>query len=78
MIARAPEELGAEEEGIVDGAAQRLPAHGRIRSVKIGEKGGRIGSEFPGIVVASSVGEAEIEIGGFAKVAVGAQMADDA
>src|SRR4029453_15907260 len=74
----APEQFGAEEEGVVDGAAQWLPAERGVGSIEIGEKPGGIGSQLSRVVVAARVRDAEIEVGGFGEVAVGAEMADDA
>src|SRR6267143_1307511 len=72
LVTRAPEQLGAEQEGIVDSAAQRLPAECRVSAIQIGQE---VRAE---IVVAARVGEAEIQVGGFAQVAISAQVADDA
>src|SRR5207245_2023479 len=55
-----------------------LPAQRGIGGIKIGQECGWIGGEFAGIIVAVSVGDSKIEVGGFAEIAVGAQMADDA
>src|SRR5258708_11691273 len=79
LIARAPEELRAEEEGMVDGAAERLPAEGRICAVQVGHETGRIERCADArTVVAPSVRSTEIEVGGFAEVAVNAEMPDNA
>src|SRR5882724_5828517 len=78
LVACAPEEFGAEEERVVDGAAERLPAQRGIGGIEISQECGWIGGEFAGIVVAVSVGDSKIEVRGFAEIAVGAQMADDA
>src|SRR5260370_9728574 len=72
LVTRAPEELGAEQEGIVDSAAQRLPAECRVSAIQISQKVRAV------VVVAARVGHAEIEVGGFGQVAIGAQVADDA
>src|SRR6266481_8326837 len=71
LVTRAPEELGAEQEGIVDSAAQRLPAECRVSAIQISQKVRAV------VVVAARVGHAEIEVGGFGQVAIGAQVADD-
>src|SRR6266436_698078 len=79
LIARAPEKFIAEEEGVVDGAAQGLPAESGIGAVEIGEETGSIeNGADAGIVVAAGVGNPEIEIGGFAEIAVSAEMANNA
>src|SRR5712691_167472 len=72
LVARAPEQLGTEQEGIVDGAAERPPADGRVSAIQIGQE---IRAE---VVVAACVGDAEIEVGGFREIPVGAEVADDA
>src|SRR6202165_2279890 len=72
LVTRAPEQFGAEQEGIVDSAAQRLPAECRVSAIQIGQE---VRAE---VVVAARVGHAEIEVGGFGQVAIGAQVADDA
>src|SRR5713101_652076 len=72
LVALAPEKFGAPDNGVVDGAAQGLPAERGISAVKIGEG---VGAEF---VVAAGVGSAEVNVGGFAEVLVGAEVADDA
>src|SRR4029077_459554 len=40
LVACAPEEFGAEEERVVDGAAERLPAQRGIGGIKIGQECG--------------------------------------
>src|SRR5438874_1465197 len=72
LVTRAPEQLGAEQEGIVDSAAQRLPAECSVSAIQIGQE---VRAE---VVVAARVGEAEIQVGGFGQVAISAQVADDA
>src|SRR6266851_7549110 len=72
LVARAPEQLGTEQEGIVDGAAERPPADGRVSAIQIGQE---IRAE---VVVAACVGDAEIEVGGFREIPIGAEVADDA
>src|SRR6266446_330379 len=79
LIAGAPEKFIAEEEGVIDGAAQWFPTECGVGAIEIGEETGRIESGADaGIVVAASVGNAEIEIGGFAEIAVSAEMANNA
>src|SRR2546430_15104819 len=79
LIAVAPEKLGAEEQRIVNGTAERLPAKRRVRAVKIGDEVGRIESRTnTGAVVSARIGEAQVDIGGLAQIAVRAQVADDA
>src|SRR5260370_27238238 len=79
LIASAAEELGAEKERMIDGAAERLPTEGRIRAVQIGEKTGRIERCADArSVVAASVRSTKIEVGRFAEVAVDAKMANSA
>src|SRR5437870_302761 len=70
LIAMAPDQFGAREEVMVDGAAQRLPAQGGVEAVELGVKGGA------DVVMPESVGEAEIHVGGLAQVAVAAQVSD--
>src|SRR5712691_8699032 len=43
LVAGAPEQFCAEEERMVDGAAERLPTKSGIRAVEIREEKGRIG-----------------------------------
>src|SRR5260370_5670556 len=79
LVAGAPEQFCAEEERMVDGAAERLPTKSGIRTVEIREEKGRIEScADGGIVVTAGVGGTEIKIGRFAEVAVDAKMADNA
>src|SRR5260370_30621492 len=79
VVAGAPEEFVAEEEGMVDGAAERFPTEGGIGGINVGQKiFGIRGSADSGSIVAAGVGTAEIDIGRFAKVAVKTKMADDA
>src|ERR1700730_668931 len=78
LVARAPEELRAEEEVFVDGASQGLPAKRRVRTIEVGEKGGRIWRGGQPCTVPSRVRDAEIEIGGFVEVPVAAQVAHHA
>src|SRR5882672_1522124 len=79
LVARTPEKFIAEEEGVVDGPAQWLPTESGVGAVEIREETRRIESRADaGIVVAASVGNPEIEVGGFAEVAVSAEMADNA
>src|SRR3989441_3961529 len=79
LVAGAPEQFCAEEERMVDGAAERLPTKSGIRAVEIREEKGRIEScANGGIVVTAGVGGPEIEVGRFAEVAVDAKVADNA
>src|SRR5579872_7270491 len=64
-----PNELAAADEGTVDGAAERLPAHGGIDAVKL-----IFGVEQR--AVAAREGTAERAVGGFGDVAIGAQVLD--
>src|SRR6266852_2262556 len=76
LIARAPEQLRTEQKILVNGAAQRFPAQRDVRSVEIGQEiGTKIRSE---IAVASRIGDAEIEVGGFAEIPVTAEVSNDA
>src|SRR6267143_396036 len=78
LVAGAPEKFVAKQEGVVDRAAQRLPTESGVGGVKIGEETGRIESGADaGIVVAAGIGHTEVEIGRFAEVAVGAEVADN-
>src|SRR5262249_21956597 len=63
LVARAPEKFGAEEERIVNGATQRLPAQRGIGAIKIGQKGRRIGAKKASVIVAAGIGDAEVEVG---------------
>src|SRR6267378_2900986 len=79
LVACAPEKFIAEEEGVVDGPAQWLPTESGVGAVEIREETRRIESGADaGIVVAARVGNPEIEIGGFAEIAVSAEMANNA
>ena len=71
LVAVAPEKFIAPENGMIDGAAKRLPAKGGVGAVEIGEEAGAE------LVVAAGVGDAKIEIGGFGKIAIGAEVSDD-
>src|SRR5450759_3042253 len=64
-----PDEFAARHEGVIDGAAQRLPTQGGIGAVEL------IVAVGEG-AVAARVGSAEIDVGGFREIAVGAKMAD--
>src|SRR2546425_1115218 len=72
LIAMAPDQFGAGEEVMVDGAAQRLPAQGGVEAIELSVKGGA------DVVMPESVGETEIPVGGLAQVAVAAQESDRA
>ena len=37
-MALAPDEFGAKDEGVIDGAAQRLPAQGGIHAIEVGQE----------------------------------------
>src|ERR1700674_180705 len=64
---------------MVDGTAKRFPAKSGICAVKIGEEIGRNkGRAYARTVVTASVRNTEVEVGGFAQVAVGANVADNA
>src|ERR1700730_19143227 len=76
LIARAPEQLRAEQEILINGATQWLPAEGSVRSVQVGEETGT-GVE-PQVAVTSRIGKAEIEVGRFGQIRVAAEVADDA
>src|SRR3989442_998403 len=76
LIAWAPKEFGAEEERMVDGAAERLPTESSVGGIKVGQEICK-GCADARVVVAAGVGSAEIDIGRFAEVAVEAKMADD-
>src|SRR5438309_2083526 len=79
LIAVAPEKLGAEEQRIVNGAAERLPAKRCVRAVKIGDEVGRIERRADAsAVVSARIGDTQVDIGGLAQIAVRAQVADDA
>src|SRR3989449_10478316 len=79
LIACAPKEFGAEEERMVDGAAERLPTESGVGGIKVGQEiCGIKGCADARVVVAAGVGSAEIDIGRFAEVAIEAKMADNA
>src|SRR6266850_2368851 len=79
LVARAPEKFIAEQEGVINGATQGFPTKCGVDAIEIGEKSRRIESGADaGIVMAASVGNAEVEIGGFAEVAVSAEVANNA
>src|SRR5262249_15606690 len=78
LVASAPEQLRAEQEILINGAAQRLPAQCSVRRVDIGEKGRWIRRGCDARTVSARVGDTEIEIGRFAQVTIGADMPDDA
>src|SRR6202165_5762924 len=68
LLALAPDEFAASDERVVDSAPQRLPAHRGIHTVQARDE------VCPQFVVASRIGEPEVEVGGFIKVPVAAQM----
>src|SRR5260370_18169074 len=68
LVTRAPEQLGTEQAGFVDSAAERPAADGRVSAIQVSQE---IRAE---VVVAPSVGDAEIEGGGFRGIAIGADM----
>src|SRR5260370_1025452 len=78
LVAGAPEKLGGGKEGMVDGGPEGLPGEGGMGGIEVGEKilGIKRCSDSSG-VVAAGIGTAEIDIGGFAEVAVEAKMADN-
>src|SRR5437899_2947845 len=80
LVAGAPEEFSAEQERMVDGAAERLPTESGVSRIKVGQKirGVKNRAADAGGVVAASVGTAEVDVGRFAEVAVEAKMADNA
>src|SRR5260370_35954757 len=79
LVAGAPEQFCAEEERMVDGAAERPPTDGGIRTVEIREEKGRIEScADGGIVVTAGVGGSGLKIGRFAEVAGYAKKAGNA
>src|SRR6266403_1079638 len=80
LVAGAPEQFRAEEERMVDGAAERLPTKGGVSGIEVGQEICRVkgSAADAGSVVAASVGSAEIDVGRFAEVAVEAKMADNA
>src|SRR5262249_18369953 len=79
LVAIAPEQFCAEKEGVVNRAAERLPAKCCVSAVNIGGEVFRIKcGANSGIVVTAGVRNAEIDVGLFGQVAIGAQMADDA
>src|SRR6266436_2485073 len=79
LVARAPEEFIAEQEGVINGATQGFPTECGIGAIEIGEETGRIESAADaGTVMAAGIGHTEIEIGGFAEIAVSAEMANNA
>ena len=62
---------------MVDGAAERLPADGGVGGIKVRQEiRGIKGGADSGTVVAAGVRSAEVQVGGFAEVAVDAKMAD--
>src|ERR1700687_1566655 len=68
LLALAPDELAAPDERVVDSSPQRLPAHRGIHTVQACDE------VRPQFVVASRIGEPEIDVGGFVKVPVAAEM----
>src|SRR5437879_924354 len=80
LVAGAPEEFSAEQERMVDGAAERLPTERGVGGIEVGQKirGVKNCAANSGSVVAAGVGAAEIDVGRFAEVAIEAKMADNA
>src|SRR5215472_3820266 len=68
LLALAPDELAAPHKRMVDGSAQRLPAYGRVNAVQAGDE---VRAE---VVVATRVGEAEVEVRRFVQILVGTQV----
>src|SRR2546421_3668633 len=68
LVTRTPDQLCTEQEGIVDSAAQRLPAECRVSAIQIGQEVRAV------VVVAASVGQPEIEVSRFAQIAVRAEV----
>src|SRR5260370_2375260 len=78
LVAGAPKEFVAEEEGVVDGAAERLPTESGISGIKVGQEISRIKGSAPDSsgVLAPRIAAATIVVALFANVAVQPQMAD--
>src|SRR4029079_6835556 len=72
LLTLAPDELASSYEGMVDSAAQRLPANGCVDAVELSDEIARLGGGA--IIVASRVGKTEIQVGGFGQIAVCAQV----
>src|SRR5262249_13411686 len=72
LIARAPDKLAPEENGVVDGAAQGFPAERGVRAI---ERGQELGAD---LIMAARVRCAEIEVHRFVQILVSAQVADNA
>src|SRR5436309_2277850 len=72
LLAIAPDELAAADEGVVNRAAQRLPAQRGIDSVELGKK---VRAQ---IIVAACVRNAQIQVRRFIDIAITAQMGDGA
>src|ERR1700693_2019755 len=68
LLALAPYEFAASDERVVNSAPQRLPPPRGIHTVQARDE------VCPQFVVASRIGEPEVEVGGFIKVPVAAQM----
>src|ERR1700694_3872545 len=68
LLTLSPDEFAASDERVVDSAPQRLPAHRGIHTVQACDV------VRPQFVVASRIGEPEIDVGGFVKVPVAAEM----
>src|SRR3954467_5624673 len=76
LLAIAPDELRPANERVIDAAAQRLPAKRRIRSIQVGHEivlKLRLKHQAR-IVPGARVRSADVKVGGFADVCVGAQV----
>src|ERR1700716_56772 len=68
LLALAPDEFAASDERVVDSAPQRFPAHRGIHTVQAGDE------VRPQFVVSPRIGEPKVDVGGFVKVPIAAQM----
>src|SRR5258706_9042055 len=71
-IIAIPHELRPSREGVINRSAQRLPSYGRIDVVKVVEQTSRLRRRTPGI------GESDVNIGGFADIAIAVNVPDGA
>src|SRR5205823_1398187 len=79
LVPGAPEKFGTEQERMIDSAAKRLPAKRCVRAIEIGNEVVRIERcSDAGIVVATGIRTAKINVGRFAKVTVKTKMPDGA
>src|SRR4029077_6654803 len=72
LLAITPDKFAASHERVVDRAAQRLPPQGGVDTVEVSEEIGTL------IVMATSVGDAQVQVRRFGDVSVAPQVGNGA